>query len=560
MVLKTAITFVVAEGLGQLKWIWYRSEHSLQDLSAYDDATRGPLGSLKLLWRLKHRGLLASCGALITVTMLAVDPFAQQMLAYYDCSTTVGNQQATLPRTNYFTPPGQHTGALEESIIPPIQSAINAGIFSSGVTLNFDCPTGNCTFPDAYATLGYCSHCRDVSDTLTIKKVCYNSANPSKPLKCQSGLGSNITSALPSGLSVTVVEGPSSPNVSIVACSEGTVEFIVAELGPYAFANTIKPACNTAQEKASWQCKGYGAAACTLTPCVKTYTGTQVRVGRLSEIEGESSALSHFGQSVSDPYYSLGLLDKECLSPHERSSLTSAGYDLTKPSRWLPYNATFNPTSSLAPDAPFPQSLFAHKCLYLVDEIFDDSLSESYLSIFFSGTLQAEYAQEPGTFVGYNGPQNLQTIYNYGDVDFDRIDSIFHNISESLTMYIRQNGQANHSEQAIGQVEHYATCLKVEWGWIALPAALAVMTLILLMAIASISHTTGVEVWKSSPLILIFHNFISGPRVEALRQEEETHNINKLHGMKKVAETIQVRLVRGSHGSGLVDIGQTEMK
>lgn len=545
VVLKTAIMFVVAEGLGQLKWSWYYSDHPLHDLLRYDEASRGALGSVKLLWRLGFGHPLASWGALITIALLAVDPFTQQALTYYDCSTSLDGQQATLPRTNFFMPPGEHTGALEESIMPPIQNAINAGLFSPGVGVGFDCSSGNCTFPDSYNSLGYCSHCDDISDTLSFVQVCYNiSGDPSKAIDCQANLSMNVTSTLPSGLSVTVsAASGGSPDISTMGCTPyGGVEFIMGKLGTLADANLAGSVygCNSTQKNSTWSCRGYGAASCTLTPCIRSYAATQVTAGRLSETQTDSSGLAQWSIGMGNNQVPLyGLVDRECLSAHEWDSLASVGYDLRGPGRWLAYNVTFDATLGTTPDAPFPQSLLAHQCLYLVDLIFHGSLWEDYLDEYFHGTIQGEL-DEDSQFEIYSGPQNLQAIYNFGDVGFRRIDDIFHNISDSLTTYIRQNGQANHSEPVRGQVNHYATCLRVRWAWLAFPAALIAMTFIFFVLIVISTRTTKAGIWKSSPLALIFHGLFAPNAGEV--EQEHIDRLNDLHGMDQVAKGVIVRL------------------
>lgn len=102
VVLKSTILLVTAEGLGQLKWQWLQRSRPLRDLVQYDDATRGPLGALGLLWRLRLREPLSSIGALITLLVLVVDPFTQQVIRYYDCGVSVGGVNSTIPRTNVY--------------------------------------------------------------------------------------------------------------------------------------------------------------------------------------------------------------------------------------------------------------------------------------------------------------------------------------------------------------------------------------------------------------------------------------------------------------------------
>ncbi|EGP83002.1 uncharacterized protein MYCGRDRAFT_28664, partial [Zymoseptoria tritici IPO323] len=53
VVLRLAATFLLAEGLAQLKWRWFKKSGGvpLHDLVLHDSATRGPVGSLQLLFR-----------------------------------------------------------------------------------------------------------------------------------------------------------------------------------------------------------------------------------------------------------------------------------------------------------------------------------------------------------------------------------------------------------------------------------------------------------------------------------------------------------------------------
>jgi hypothetical protein len=69
--LNTAVAFIstlcrmaflvpVVESLAQLKWNWFRSPRPLHDFKVFDEATRGPLGSLKLVVRTRARYALPS--------------------------------------------------------------------------------------------------------------------------------------------------------------------------------------------------------------------------------------------------------------------------------------------------------------------------------------------------------------------------------------------------------------------------------------------------------------------------------------------------------------------
>jgi len=55
-VLKSALLIPIAEAIGQLKWNWFRGiSRDLTDFEVFDEASRGPWGSLVLLVRTRLR-------------------------------------------------------------------------------------------------------------------------------------------------------------------------------------------------------------------------------------------------------------------------------------------------------------------------------------------------------------------------------------------------------------------------------------------------------------------------------------------------------------------------
>lgn len=45
----------IASGLGQLKWLWFKRRRPLSDFEVFDEASRGPLGSVKMVYKGKAR-------------------------------------------------------------------------------------------------------------------------------------------------------------------------------------------------------------------------------------------------------------------------------------------------------------------------------------------------------------------------------------------------------------------------------------------------------------------------------------------------------------------------
>lgn len=101
----------VVECINQLKWLWYVKGEKLAGFQAFDDASRGPTGSLFLLAKFR-RFHLVSLGAFITIASVTFGPFAQQVVSFplhphaFESATTpqVFNYTGTLnvrPRKKY---------------------------------------------------------------------------------------------------------------------------------------------------------------------------------------------------------------------------------------------------------------------------------------------------------------------------------------------------------------------------------------------------------------------------------------------------------------------------
>lgn len=80
---KSAMLFSVSNCLSQLKWRHFQTRPAgkpLNHLEDFDEASRGPLGSLLMLGNYRLAAFIPSVLALITVASLAIDPMAQQVL------------------------------------------------------------------------------------------------------------------------------------------------------------------------------------------------------------------------------------------------------------------------------------------------------------------------------------------------------------------------------------------------------------------------------------------------------------------------------------------------
>jgi hypothetical protein len=121
-----ALILPVSEALGQLKWSWFL-EHSKQmwDFEIFDNASRGPWGSLLLLVRTKGKAL-AAVGAFIMLCSLALDPFFQQVVDFPE-RWALQNASSTIPRIQGYHPiyskyfiQGEEQAQVDQSLLPVI--------------------------------------------------------------------------------------------------------------------------------------------------------------------------------------------------------------------------------------------------------------------------------------------------------------------------------------------------------------------------------------------------------------------------------------------------------
>ncbi|KAK3335144.1 hypothetical protein B0T19DRAFT_1071 [Cercophora scortea] len=170
---KTAMMVPVASCLGHLKWHHFTPRpQPLDRLQRFDEASRGPWGSLVLL--LTTRALLGCGFALITLAALGIETTAQQILEFptRDYAIPGANAElgiATLYNSTAFR--GSGIPSLNFNTTMHLLSYESAMVNSAlGVKTQpyFKCPdeATNCTFP-AYSTLGVCGEFENRTSELT---------------------------------------------------------------------------------------------------------------------------------------------------------------------------------------------------------------------------------------------------------------------------------------------------------------------------------------------------------------------------------------------------------
>ncbi|KAK0658496.1 hypothetical protein QBC41DRAFT_331942 [Cercophora samala] len=170
---KVAFLVPIAEGLAQLKWIWFLSPvgrpakyRPLLDFQVFDDAMRGGIGGVRLLFGFK--GILASFGALIMLSGLFTSTLTQQAITYdvRKALSSQANDTATVDRATAFSTYDGKMLALTPYDTLREQRAIFQGFFTPAtervMELRANCSSGDCTWP-AYGSLAICGGVANLS-------------------------------------------------------------------------------------------------------------------------------------------------------------------------------------------------------------------------------------------------------------------------------------------------------------------------------------------------------------------------------------------------------------
>ncbi|KAJ3545639.1 hypothetical protein NM208_g2414 [Fusarium decemcellulare] len=166
-VFRGGILLPVTHCISQFGWLWYTQRRSLQDICYFDAASRGPLGSAQLLFKLQPLQY-ASIGAIVTIAATAIGPFFQQIVRYETRAVADPNQQARTVAAYQWgqSPPPDFITPSYPDIPHEIQVAVRIGLLSSHLSSTpnplYSCPSGNCTW-EPFSTPAVSSQCEDIT-------------------------------------------------------------------------------------------------------------------------------------------------------------------------------------------------------------------------------------------------------------------------------------------------------------------------------------------------------------------------------------------------------------
>lgn len=512
---KTSIMLPVAEGISQLKWIHFGTKkRPLNELEAFDDASRGPWGSLMLLWKIKLQSTLALCGAFLTIAMLAMGPFSQQIVSFrsrtipranatasilvsnaYDSGTfsgVEGNAPQSKPRPFSFYGVSL-TMVLDKAADVRMQGAVFNAIFDlSSSPFDFVCPSGSCTWPD-FASFAVCSQCANVTSSTQFRNE-----------------EDRTVIITPGGISIDFMLDPSQSerryNGSVRAEIRGSE--IAGDIASYAAAQ-LKTPTTVAAEEAQWD-----ITECELAWCVKRYS--DVKVVSLSSCACSHVLLTNRG-SKWQVEGSIQRMQVEDI-PLQKQEVNEDGDDDAEFWNLVP-NATADSQDGREALPPFKNSTF------LLSRSDDTALKEFLANVIKVGN--------PAIMIGnaLEYPANMT--------------SLIINTTDSMTNAVRTGRNATRAQ---GTIWDPGTYIVVQWPWLILPILLILFSTLFLVIVMLFTSKRNMPLWKSALLPFIFHGLEPDDLGEGERRKLHTGRLEMKYEMEQKAKEISARLWRNENG------------
>lgn len=464
---RAAFLVPVTNCLSQLKWNQYHRDRRLYNLQVFDQASRGFLGAIEMLYAVRPG--IASIGAMLVILSAAIDPLTQQMLSFPSRVVVALNETASAQKTQTYLAPGWNNAVKLVDI--SMDTVIMKSLYGANDELQPVCPTGNCMYPD-FATLGMCSHCQDVTTQTT--QQCKPYPPGSDTMLPQDSnwdqVWADCSYITPSGFNIT-------PPIEFVS---STAEDLYLSRYPL-----ISTAVTSFQNISSLPAAGIVQPILGMA-VIKYLTDTLYTTHNLTAAETRPNitecALYFCEQQYENNFYTVS---HPILEPSKTQQLF------------------YNQTIDLGPDTSLEvlvsangKKTFSSNSTYAFDTSTWAEIGDLFIDTFnimlvnnTNGT--QEYGDVGNIFspatVLYVSPDLGQTMAQ---------------LATSMTTQIRTNSMAT---EVSGQALVTQTYIAVRWYWIVVPAVMVCLSIyFLVITILSTNELQGnVVLWKSSALALL---------------------------------------------------------
>ncbi|KAI0189240.1 hypothetical protein F4808DRAFT_45634 [Astrocystis sublimbata] len=487
-VITAAMNVSIQNSMSQLKWIRFTTSPApLSDMEAFDDASRGTWGAMKLLFTVRG-GWLGAFGATLSIIALLLGPFAQQ-IATYQTREIESHDGASVARAlNYLGALPGNTSSTGFVPILPLKSAVYNGLFAENgrpaSALAFECQSGNCTW-DAYETLGVCGECIDLSPY--IREYC--AAGES-----QGGCGWQVpqgakladnTEVFSMTSQIPTARGnqPHSSIIRLIFMGTESFDGIAGETKPW-------------------------ARQCSLSACVQKLE-TKVSNGVMTE-------------KTIDTKTNNTVLDISNLDDGQDHNVYVTGEDGTQ--YQLGIEAMLSMRGWFA-------TLFANGSASRSAAAYNRTITDN--SVVVNLTVGISSGE---TFFD----SDIVTAFYWNYYEYaDGLDLLVSDMATSMTVAFRSFMGA---EPVQGRAIYTESYVHVRWGFAVVPIVVVIGAALFLFATIFQSEKSKTQIWKSSSLAMLFHGFDSGAKTYFA-------DTRSLKEQRAQARTTKVQLLESDDGN-----------
>ncbi|KAF2109829.1 hypothetical protein BDV96DRAFT_584642 [Lophiotrema nucula] len=460
---KATLILIVAECIGQLKWIYFmESKRRVRRMKTFDEASRGPAGAFVFLLSLKGKPVLATVGAGVTILALLLEPFSQQVLSFSSRQTNirVGGLESLLPTTHIFDQffyARQNASASNTTFSISLQGAIVGSMFNLERTPSYTCGGPECIWRDV-TTLGICATCEDATATTnrscrSMRENIWTYIAPEQAAVKEDNLTVDSCDFTPPGLDEPLAARyidmtqytPFYTPPFLVNVNSTFQRALSAWPQPFfgTFAAIQLPSNFTLPMPSPLVTK------CTLTWCAKTFESISVINGSYSTTGVDSVPFSNDSQEL----------------PEEPGSPSSDYHGFVVDSKAYP-NFKGNRT-------------------FVIDQY-------SYY----------DFPTQLEDLIQYDKqPEWLSRIFS----EHTNYSMMMHNLSDALSETIRTLSPNRTFLE--GDTYGFEAYIEVRWPWMILPSLLVIAGNVLLVSTMVVSKRHAAPLWRNSALPLLLHGF-----------------------------------------------------
>ncbi|KAF2670109.1 hypothetical protein BT63DRAFT_454289 [Microthyrium microscopicum] len=425
----------------------------MSHIELFDEASRGPLGALLLLFQRNTVVTLAAAGSVITILSLLLDASTQQLIEYPTRPVFTESDDTTFSHSLIYNNGGRTNGFMViewNSVDLTMQASVINGLSGFVTPPDFHCSSANCTWHDkSFLSLGFESTCKNV--TTKIAQVCADFRNQTLTYPNLDSTGNvnqcNLTT--PSNVTLQYTYVPTDSQTTVIVSS--TIS--CPSLGYGGWRNGWLTAIQSSK---------------LITIAVFRMYGYPAR-GYWEVIECDIGLVGHKKSNVSitNSTFQVGL--------EERLPLVVLNGSGSEP---------------VASHATFMTQTGNHTFMANLMDL--AILSDFLQSKVFNGTLvDGDYAFDPNIPFG--------PVYLNKNID---VSGALQNMTRSMTNTINRSSNAAFEK---GYTIRSETYIYIRWKYFTLPVVMLIATTHLLLTTILKSRRQQMKLWKSSSVALLAH-------------------------------------------------------